>query len=191
MNLKKALTKGGIYLKKIYNALRMCRYKIFYKWGYLGKGIYIGKNVVFQGDTSKIYLEDKVEIKDHCVFYFATAQKIHLARNVSLERFNIINIGTELVIEEDSMTAPFCSIVDSTHNFNRSDKAIRGGGRVSAPIYIGKDVWIATGVTILKGVTIGDGAVIGANSVVNRDVPKLAVVAGLPAKVIKFREQSE
>lgn len=52
---------------------------------------------------------------------------------------------------------------------------------------IGNDVWIGCNSTILRGVTIGDGAVIGANSLVNKDVPPYAIVAGTPAKVIKYR----
>ena len=41
---------------------------------------------------------------------------------------------------------------------------------------------------ILKGVTIGDGAIVAAGSVVVRDVPAKAVVAGVPAKVVKVGE---
>ena len=44
-------------------------------------------------------------------------------------------------------------------------------------------------VTILQGVTIGDNAVVGAASVVTKDVPKDAIVAGNPARVIKMRTQ--
>ena len=44
------------------------------------------------------------------------------------------------------------------------------------------------GLTILPGITIGDGAVIGAGSVVAHDVPKGAVVAGNPAKILKYRD---
>ncbi|MBR0257903.1 MAG: hypothetical protein IJQ58_09225 [Synergistaceae bacterium] len=56
---------------------------------------------------------------------------------------------------------------------------------------IGNDVWIAAGVNILHDVRIGNGAVIGAGAVVTRDVPAYAVVAGVPARVMKFRFPDE
>lgn len=54
-------------------------------------------------------------------------------------------------------------------------------------VTIGHDVWIGTGATVRRGVIVGDGAVIGAHSFVNKDVPPYAVVAGIPAKLIKYR----
>lgn len=60
-----------------------------------------------------------------------------------------------------------------------------------ADVVIGNDVWIASNVTIFRGVTIGDGAVIGAGSIVTKDVPNYAIVAGVPAKIIKYRFNSE
>lgn len=54
------------------------------------------------------------------------------------------------------------------------------------PVIIKNNVWIGEGVAILPNVTIGENAIIGANSVVNKDVPANAVVAGIPAKVIKY-----
>lgn len=52
---------------------------------------------------------------------------------------------------------------------------------------IGNDVWIAARATVLSGVTIGDGAVIGAGAVVATDVPPYAIVAGNPARIIRYR----
>ena len=53
--------------------------------------------------------------------------------------------------------------------------------------HIGNDVWIGLNATILDGVTIGDGAIVAAGAVVTKDVPPYAVVAGVPAKIIKYR----
>ena len=52
---------------------------------------------------------------------------------------------------------------------------------------IGNDVWIGHRSIIRTGINIGDGAIVGAGSVVTRDVPPYAIVAGAPAKLIRFR----
>lgn len=52
---------------------------------------------------------------------------------------------------------------------------------------IGNDVWIGARAIILSGVTIGDGVIVGAGSVVTKDVPAYAIVAGVPAKVLRYR----
>lgn len=64
---------------------------------------------------------------------------------------------------------------------------IKGHPKSKGDIIIGNDVWIAAGATILSGVTIGDGAVIGAEALVSKDVPPYAIVAGNPAKIVKYR----
>ena len=58
-------------------------------------------------------------------------------------------------------------------------------------IIIGNDVFIGMNVSILDGITVADGAVIGAGAVVTKDVPPYAVVAGVPAKIIKYRFSEE
>lgn len=52
---------------------------------------------------------------------------------------------------------------------------------------IGNDVWIGARAIILSGVTIGDGVIVGAGSVVTKDVPAYAIVAGVPAKLVRYR----
>lgn len=55
----------------------------------------------------------------------------------------------------------------------------------SLPITIGQHVWICQEASVMKGVKIGNGAVVAAGAVVTEDVPKHALVGGIPAKVIK------
>lgn len=52
---------------------------------------------------------------------------------------------------------------------------------------LASDVWVGVDAVILRGVKIGFGAAVAANAVVTRDVPNFAVVAGIPAKIIKYR----
>lgn len=58
-----------------------------------------------------------------------------------------------------------------------------------APVAIGDYAVIFTDAIIMPGRTVGNGAVVGAGSVVTKDVPELAVVAGNPARFIRFREE--
>ena len=58
---------------------------------------------------------------------------------------------------------------------------------INKSVIIGNDVWIGEGVFINDGITVGDGAIIGAHSVVTHDIPAYAVVAGAPAKVLRYR----
>ncbi len=68
-----------------------------------------------------------------------------------------------------------------------------GSGRIfdtgdnGSKIIIEDDVWIGANSIILDGVHIGEGAIIAAGCVVNKDVPSFAVVGGVPAKIIKYR----
>jgi virginiamycin A acetyltransferase len=59
------------------------------------------------------------------------------------------------------------------------------------PVVIGNNVWIGDNVSILSGVNIGDGSVVGAGAVVTDHLPACSVVAGVPAKVVKYRFSKE
>lgn len=67
------------------------------------------------------------------------------------------------------------------------DELPRDGSVRSRPLVIGNDVWIGYRATVLGSITIGDGAIIGAGAVVASDVPPYAIVAGNPARILRYR----
>ena len=86
----------------------------------------------------------------------------------------------------------------TTHSFlyNNADD-LRPDGQEAAynrfipSCSVGNDVWMGTGVTVLRNVKIGNGAVVAAGAVVTKDVPPYAIVAGIPARIIKYRFSEE
>jgi serine acetyltransferase len=58
-------------------------------------------------------------------------------------------------------------------------------------ITVENDVWIGANSTIMSGIKIGNGAIVAAGSTVTKDVPSYAIVAGNPAKVVKYRFTEE
>jgi virginiamycin A acetyltransferase len=77
------------------------------------------------------------------------------------------------------------------HKYFKNNIFIEGYPQVRGDIIINNDVWIGVNAFFLAGVTVGNGAVIGACSVVTKDVPPYAIVAGIPAKIIKYRFDEE
>lgn len=55
------------------------------------------------------------------------------------------------------------------------------------PMNIGNDVWIGSNAIIKTGIIVGNGAIIGANSIITEDVDDYAIVAGNPARLIRYR----
>lgn len=135
------------------------------------------------------YCGSNVQISDTCTFNHC--EGIEIGDNVSIQRdctfsgHGGIEIGTGTIISH------CVDIFSGEHNYDSDDlQSLPFDERfVNAPVKIGKYVWIGCHSIILPGVVIGDGAVIGAGSVVTKDVPPLAIAAGNPAHIIKYRNE--
>lgn len=96
----------------------------------------------------------------------------------------------EISIGDNVMMGPECMMFTSNHVID--DLSVPMCCQAStqpAPIVIEDDVWIGARVIILPGVRVGTGSVIGAGSVVTHDVEPFSIVAGNPAKLIRYRGQ--
>jgi maltose O-acetyltransferase len=93
-----------------------------------------------------------------------------------------------LIIGDEVMVAPDVSFLSENHRFDRLDQPIGWQGKTELiPPRVEDGAWIGLRATILPGRVIGAGAIVGAGAVVTRDVPRLAIVGGNPAKVIGSR----
>jgi maltose O-acetyltransferase len=94
-----------------------------------------------------------------------------------------------VIIGNNVMMGPEAVILSGSHNYDKIDVPMSEQGRITAsPVIIGDDVWIGTRVIILPGCKVGKGVIIGAGAVVAKDVPDYAVVAGNPARIIRYRK---
>jgi acetyltransferase-like isoleucine patch superfamily enzyme len=134
--------------------------------------LHIGNRVRFWSTITTTHLlvgpKGKLEIGDDCFINGAL-----------LAAYFSIRIGSGVYL------APSAFITDS-YAFGSSEAALQ-----TAPIWIKDDAWIATKAIILPGVTIGKGAVVGVGALVTADVPDGAIVAGVPARIIRYLEKDE
>jgi galactoside O-acetyltransferase len=97
----------------------------------------------------------------------------------------------DLVIEDHVGWGPGAKVLGSAHTGIPVDVPIIRTDLEIKPVRIGAWADIGVNAVILPGVTIGKGAIVGAGAVVTRDVPAFAVAAGVPAKVIRSRTESD
>ena len=145
-----------------------------------------GVGVVIQGFRN-IRLGNGVGLNRHSSLYAARGE-ITLGNRVFLGDFSAINANdARIVIGNDVAIGPMTLIQGANHKFDDRNMPIIDQGHVESFVVIEDNVWIAAHCTIVPGVRIHRGAVVGAGSVVTKDVPPDAVVAGTPARVLRFR----
>ena len=83
--------------------------------------------------------------------------------------------------------ASHVSLVGFNHGYDDPETPIYRQKHETLGITIGDDVWVGANAVVVDGVTIGRGAVIAAGAVVSKDVPAMAIVAGVPARVLRYR----
>lgn len=116
-------------------------------------------------------------------------ESLQIGNNVGINHYCFIGVRGPVKIGDNVIFGPRVSVFSENHNSDRFDIPIKDQGETRNSTTIGNDVWIGANSVILSGVTIGDGAIIAAGAVVSKDVPPLAIVGGVPAKIIKYRNQ--
>lgn len=153
-------------LNGIRNALM---FRLKYPWIKHGMNTHCQYSTTFWSPHKHIIFGDNVGIGPGCIFQcdIEIGSKVAIAANVSF-------------------------LNSDEHNFNIVGKAVWDSGHgYKFKVIVEDDVWIGNGVIIMTPSKVGRGAIIGAGSVVTKDVSPYSIVAGCPAKFIKWRFEKD
>lgn len=158
----------------------------------LGANVFIDDRVLIyqEWDSGSVTLGNRVRLQEDTHVLtgpggaITIGEDTHIHRGCQLTAYKKpIRIGSRVEI------AARCAFYSYNHGIAAgrpiADQPLTSNGE----IVVEDEVWLGYGVIVLSGVRIGKGAVIGAGSVVTTNVPEGAVVAGVPARVIKMRSE--
>lgn len=115
-------------------------------------------------------------------FYTDCGKNINIGKNVFINSCCCFQDQGGITIGDGTLIGHKAVFATLDHDFDPQKRQ----SMMPKPIVIGKNVWIGANVTVLGGVTIGENAIVAAGAVVTKDVLANSIVAGIPAKFIKW-----
>ena len=139
----------------------------------------IGRDAVLRiGRWAWIGHGSKIRVHEGAV---SIGAKTVMGQECTVSAYQSVSVGRECILADRVM------LIDFDHGVTEVERPIRLQGIYKRDVRVGHNVWIGYGACLLRGVTIGDNSIVGTNAVVTKEVPANAVVAGVPARVIRMR----
>ena len=164
---------------------------------YYSKHIKCGENLclgqfVEITDTTNIQLGNNCSIGRFSALHAHGKGYIIIGDNFSMNSNSQIGASEygEIIIGNDVIIAQNVVLRASDHEHSDSRKAIRYQGHTGGKIVIRDGSWIGANVVITRNVTIGEHTIIAAGAVITRDIPDFVVAGGVPAKVLRNRDEN-
>ena len=109
--------------------------------------------------------------------------KTVIGQECTISAFQHVSIGRECIIADRVM------LIDFDHGVTEVERPVRLQGIYKRDVRVGNNVWMGYGACVLRGVQVGDNSIVGTSAVLTSSVPANAVVAGVPARVIRMRRR--
>lgn len=129
--------------------------------------------------------------KVHATVILRQGYNIEIGEGCLINHNNVLQAGKvdgKIKIGNYVHTGANVMIIAFNHAFDTREIPTIKQDYYDADVVVEDDVWIGGGAIILAGVHIGKGAIIAAGAVVNTDVPEFAIVGGVPARILKYRD---
>lgn len=162
---------------------------------YFGKFLKLGNNVYVSAlSKNGVTFGNNVGIGDFSRIIVSTSLNqigdyIKIGNNVGIGEFAYLGGAGGLEIGDECIVGQYLSCHPENHIYDDISISIRHQGVTRKGIKIGNNCWIGSKVTILDGVEIGSGSIIAAGAVVNKSFPENSIIGGVPAKLIKSRNE--
>ena len=134
------------------------------------RGAKVGKNVIFYPGV-----------------WIESGRNLIVGDNVDFALDVFVGSDGGVTIGDRTLIGYRTQILSRNHEIPNKLGRIFDGGKVPRPVIIHNDVWTGANCIILPGVTVGEGSVVGAGSIVTKNVGPFSIVAGNPAKLIRYR----
>ena len=132
-------------------------------------------------DLEKLFGRKLDDVRILTPFICDFGNRVKFGKNVFINHSATLSASGGIEFEDGVMAAPGLKIATINHDMYDRHLTYTYG-----KVLVKKNAWLGLNATICPGVTIGKYAVVAAGAVVTKDVPDYAVVAGVPAKVIKM-----
>lgn len=144
--------------------------------------------VVTVGSDAVIHRNVRIVIGD-CRQHVSTG--LHIGDRVHVNVGAYLSGEGGLRIADDVLIGPHAKLLSAGHQIDDGTPCVSHAPLTFAEITIGPGAWIGAGAIVLEGVKVGAGAVVAAGAVVRDAVPEYAVVAGVPARLVRYRRGFE
>lgn len=143
----------------------------------------IAYSFCFKKKRGMIWVQPRVTIVE--------SRKLQVGNNCGINTGTYINAKGGIIFGNNVLIGSNVTISSGKHPIDGTEPPVFERPTEPLPIVIEDDVWIGANAVIMPGITLKKGTVVGAGAIVTKDTEEYSVVAGVPAKIIRYRNEKE